>query len=212
MVHNDPKESLKKMKRSPLHVSLKFGVIGVLLFHQAAFSAPKSSFVSQKELQNLAEYHFSLAQGYSGEGDLDKAIEEYRLALVFDPGSAFLYARLAAEYVKKGMLSAALETAQEAIKKNPKFVDARLILAGLYSAMHESKLAIREYDQVLKYDPKNEEAVVFKAQVLTEDDQNLAALAVLKNFVKTHPDSPVAFYYLAKSEEQEGHIEQAVRD
>lgn len=31
-----------------------------------------------------AEYHFSLAQAYSAEGNSDRAIEEYKLTLLFD--------------------------------------------------------------------------------------------------------------------------------
>ena len=166
--------------------------------------------ISRRDLDSLAEYHFSLAQAYSGEGELDRAIEEYQLALVFDPHSALIYARLSAEYVKKGMLSAALESTQEALKKDPKFIDARLILAGLYSAMHESKLAIQEYDRVLKQDSKNEEAVVFKSQVLVEEGRNPEAIEALRKFVKSYPDSPVAYFYLARSEEQENHFQQAV--
>src|SRR4051794_1798516 len=36
----------------------------------------------------LAEYHFSLAQAYSADGNIDKAIEEYKLTLMYDPLSA----------------------------------------------------------------------------------------------------------------------------
>src|SRR5262249_26716066 len=80
-----------------------------------------------------AEYHFSLAQAYVAEGNPDRAIEEYKLTLAFDPNSPLIYARLATEYIKKGMMSAAMETCKEALQRDPNYIDARLMLAGLYS-------------------------------------------------------------------------------
>ena len=70
------------------------------------------------------------------------------------------------------MLSAAMEMCKEALQRDPKFTDARLILAGLYSTSHEAEAALDEYERVLEEDPKHEEAVVYKAQVLSEGGQN----------------------------------------
>jgi len=128
--------------------------------------AKKYSDRAQKNSEASAEYHFSLAQAYVAEGSPDRAIEEYKLALMFDPNSALVYARLATEYIKKGMLSDAMATCKEALQRDPKYVDARLMLAGLYSSMKETDEAVREYGIVLTQDPKNEEAAIYRAQGL----------------------------------------------
>ncbi len=157
-----------------------------------------------------AEAHFSLAQAYSSDGNADGAIEEYKLALMYDSHSALLYSRLATEYVKKGMFSLAMETCKEALQRDPNYLDARLILAGLYSTSHESKAALKEYDRVLKIDPKHEEAAVFKSQVLIEDGHIAEAAQSLRQFIKHNPQSALSYYYLGRTEQQQDHFKGAV--
>ncbi len=157
-----------------------------------------------------AEYHFSMAQAYSTEGESDRAIEEYKLTLMFDPDSAIVYSRLAGEYVKKGMLSLAMETCRDALARDSKMVDARLMLAGLYSTARENSAALREYDLILNADPGNEEAVVYKAQVLVEDEKASEASSLLRKFVKKAGESAVAWYYLGRVEQKRGKTAEAI--
>lgn len=157
-----------------------------------------------------AEYHFSLAQAYSSDGDLDRSIEEYKLALLFDSNSPLLYTRLAAEYVRKGLLAAAMESCKDALKLNPKFQDAHLILGGLYAASHDISSAIKEYDGVLKVSPQHEEAVVYKAQLLIENAQALRAIQDLKQFIKKNPESSLAWYFLGRAEHQRENTKNAI--
>lgn len=166
--------------------------------------------MSGKNAEASAEYHFAMAQAYTAEGSPDRAIEEYKLAILFDPNSALVHARLAGEYIKKGMLSEALETCKEAVRLDPQYVDARLMLAGLYSGAHEAQLALAEYERILKVNPKHEEAAVYRAQVLMEDGRPEDALKGLRVFVKANPDSPVAFYYLGRAEQTQNHFAEAV--
>ncbi len=202
--------------------SLKITVFGLILgglyaqsltsIYAAGEEKQKKNLVDEKikSNQQQAEYHFSLAQGYANEGDVDKAIEEYKLALIFDSESALIHARLASELVKKGMLSAALGSAKEAVRLDPKFIDARLILAGLYSTAHENQAALDEYDQILKFDPKNEEALIYKCQVLLEDGKVSQAAVMLRQYTQKNPDSALGFYYLARAEQIAGHFKPAV--
>jgi tetratricopeptide (TPR) repeat protein len=176
----------------------------------SALGAPGSA-QNAKGAEASAEYHFSLAQAYVADGNPDRAIEEFKITLMFDPGSALVYARLASEYVKKGMLSAAMETCKEALQRDEDFVDARLMLAGLYATTHESQAALNEYDKVLKKDPKHEEATVYKAQVLLEDGRAQDAIKTLEIFTKKAPDSVLGWYYLARAHEHENHFKEAVR-
>lgn len=177
---------------------------------QLATADQKQVVKSSPSTNQQAEYHFSLAQGYANEGETDRAVEEYKLALMFDPNSAILYARLSSEYIKKGMLSSAMEASKEALRHDPGFIDARLILGGLYSALHESQSALREYDQILKLSPKNEEALVYKAQVLIEDGKLAQAVNVLRRFTQLNSDSALVFYYLGRAEQQQNHMKGAL--
>ena len=172
--------------------------------------AKKNALEAKKNAISSAEYHFSLAQAYSSDGNPDRAIEEYKLTLMFDPNSALVYTRLASEFIKKGMLTSSMEACKEAVRLDTKYIDARLILAGLYSAAHESPLALAEYDRILKLDPKNEEAAVYKAQVLIEDNLITQAGAVLRQFTQKNSESVLAFFYLGRVEQQLGHFKPAI--
>ena len=169
----------------------------------------KNAEIAQKNTEVSAEYHFSMAQAYVAEGNPDRAIEEYKLTLMFDPNSPLVYARLAAEYVKKGMLSAAMETCKEALQRDPKFIDARLMLAGLYSTSHETEAALVEYDRVLKFDPKNEEAAIYKAQALIDAEREAEAVKTLRTFVKKSSDSALVWYYLGRAEHKMDHFKES---
>ena len=102
-----------------------------------------------------------MAQAYSTDGDPDRAIEEYKLTLMFDPNSALIYARLATEYVKKGMLSAAMETCKEAIERDPNYTDARLLLAGSVFDSSSMTAALAEYDRILKNESQERRSSMF---------------------------------------------------
>jgi tetratricopeptide (TPR) repeat protein len=173
-------------------------------------ASPTAAAPSKADVQGGADYHFSLAQAYVAEGNPDRAIEEYKLTLMFDPNSPLVYTRLAAEYVKKGMMSAALETCKAALQLDPNFTDARLIAAGLYAETHDTTTAVHEYDLVLKKDPQNEEAAVYKSQALFEGDQPEQAVKTLKVFVAKNPESALGYYYLGHLEQEEEHAPAAI--
>ncbi|NDD91543.1 hypothetical protein EBZ37_05605, partial [bacterium] len=149
--------------------------------------------------ESSAEYHYSLAQAYSVEGQIDRAIEEYRLTLVYDPGSAWVHTRLAAEWVRKGDVAQALEFAKKAVELDAKLIDAHLILAGIYSATRQNDVALQHYDKVLRLDPAHEEAFVFKSQVQFEQGKVEQSMATLRQLLKKNPESYLGWFYLARS-------------
>jgi len=157
-----------------------------------------------------AEYHYSLAQAYSSDGQTDRAIEEYRLTLMFDPGSAWVHARLAAEWLKKGEAAQALESCRKALALDPKLIDARLMLAGILSTTQQSDDALHEYDRVIKQEPAHEEAHLFKSHLLGELSRNGEAVKTLKALVKRNPDSHMGWFYLGLAERRVDHWAEAV--
>lgn len=159
-----------------------------------------------------SDYHFTLAQAYSAEGKVDRAIEEFRAALAYDSKSSMLHAKLAAEYLKKGSTSFAIEECKQAIALDPKYVDVRLMLGGIYSISSESDLALAEYDAVLKLQPNNDEAAVFKTQVLVEKERQEEALKFIRGFVAKVKDSAAAWFYAGKLEYAKDNTSVAVQN
>jgi tetratricopeptide (TPR) repeat protein len=119
-----------------------------------------------------AYYHFSLghlyaelAGAYGTRGDyLNKAIENYRLALKADPSATFLADELSDLYVQAGQTRTAVLEAEEAIRQNPDDLTARRILGRIYTRMigdpqqrqvneEMVKRAIEQYKKVSEKDP-----------------------------------------------------------
>ena len=159
-----------------------------------------------------SDYHFALAQAYSSEGKVDRAIEEFRAALAYDPNSALLHERLAGEYLKKNSFSFAVDECRKALELDPNSVEVHLMLGGVYSLSNETEKAIQEYDTTLKLDPTNDEAAVFKTQVLVEKDRAEEALKFIRKFTAKVTDSAAAWFYAGKLEQAKDNLEAAVRD
>ncbi len=157
-----------------------------------------------------AETHFTLAQAYAHEGKVDRAIEEYRAALSYDPESSILHAKLASEYLKQGSTTFAIEECLKSLKIDPKAVEVHLMLGGIYALNSESDLALAEYEKALKLDPENDEAAVFKTQVLTEKERYGDALKFIRSFTVKVKDSAAAWFYLGKLEQNQGRTNEAI--
>lgn len=182
---------------------------------QLAPNTPRPNNDSAKKIesgssQNQASYHFSMGQAFSLEGDSDKAIEEYKVALIYDPNSAVIHTRLAGEYVKKGLLTFAIEQCKIAVKLDPKYIDARLLLAGLYSSTKLVTEALEQYDAVLKIEPRNSEAYVFKGSLLLDEGRVNESINVLKTLVQKDAEYYLGYYYLGRAYQRDEKMELAI--
>lgn len=147
-----------------------------------------------------ADYHFTLAESLSLEGESARAIEEYKLTLVYDPNSAQVRLRLAAEFVKSGLVSEAVEQCKAALEIDPKHEDARLLLGGLYSAMRMYDDAINQYNTVVKNNAENFEAPLFIGAILAEQKKYKEAVAQFEQLAKNkdNPSPHIAWYYIGR--------------
>ncbi len=151
-------------------------------------------------MRTQADYYFSMGEAYSLEGNSAKAVESFKMTLVYDQNSPTVNMRLAGEYLKQGMISESLSQAEEAVKKDDKNVDAHLLLGGLYSSMKLYPKAMDQYHTVLKLDPKNTEAPLYIGALYSEQKQSDKAVGYFESLVK-NPDyaSPyLAQYYIGR--------------
>lgn len=170
--------------------------------------------MGDEEAQQRASQHFSLGQSFSLEGNADRAIEEYKMALVYDPDSAVIHTRLATEYVKKGLLTFAIEECKNAVRLDPEYTDARLLLAGLYGATKMLPEALAQYEAILKSKKLTADAraevYVFKGSLLLEEGRPQEALASLNQLIKDDPESHMGHYYLGAAHGKLGNVDRAV--
>src|SRR5262245_35010785 len=86
-------------------------------------------------LSSQADYHFTMGETFGYEGQSARAIEEFKTTLIYDPKSVHVRLRLAAEYVRLGNLTEAVEQGEIAVEMAPQNVEAHMMLGGLYSGL-----------------------------------------------------------------------------
>lgn len=164
-----------------------------------------------------AYYHFSvgemyeeLAEAYGNRSDyVDKAIDNYRLAMKEDPQhSSFLVEDIAELYRISGHLREAVEEAQSALKTNPKDLDARRVLAHIYTqeigdpqtnrideAM--AKKAIEQYKLISEQDPKDIDSLIMLGRIDRVVNDSVDAEAAFKKAMEVDSSNPDAVTGLA---------------
>lgn len=147
-------------------------------------------------MTSQADYHFTLAESLSLEGKAQKALEEFRLTLLYDPQSVLVHLRIAAEYIRLGMITESLESAQTAIEIEPKNIDARMMLGGLYTSLKAFDKALTHYRKVLETEPYQPEAAILVGGLLAEQRKYKEAIDHLDSLTKAKKfEEPEKAYY-----------------
>lgn len=167
---------------------------------------PEGDAIDARHLQAKADYHFTLGDAYALEGNVDKAVEELRHALVYDDRSVTIRLRLAAEYIKKGLISEALEQVEASVEIRPDSVEAHFLLGSLYSAMKSYEKAETEYRAVLRISPGHSESRLMLGAVLAEQKKWEEAFSTLTALAQD-PDAKephLAWFYLGRIQVESG--------
>lgn len=160
-------------------------------------------------MRTQADYHFSMGEAYSLDGNHSKAVEAFKMTLLYDQESPTVNIRLATEYFKTAQFTEALSHAEEAIRKDPKNIEGRLLLGGLYLSLKLFPKAIAQYEYILKIQPNNIEAPVYLGAAYTEIKAYEKAVRFFESLVKNDEYSTpyLAYYYIGRvRSEQKGEL------
>jgi tetratricopeptide (TPR) repeat protein len=102
----------------------------------AAQSAAPASPASPDEVGE-AYYRFVLGRHFESEGDIDRAVEAYRVAARLDPSSAEIRAELAGLYARQGRLEDAMAEAQRALEIDNANHEAHKVMGTLLASVVE---------------------------------------------------------------------------
>ncbi|MCB0366078.1 MAG: tetratricopeptide repeat protein [Bdellovibrionaceae bacterium] len=157
-------------------------------------------------LQSQSDYHYTMGESYSLEGNSEKAIEEFKLTLIYDPNSVMVRLRLSVEYVRQGLLSEAIEQAELAVKMDPKSSEGRLLLGGLYSSLKMYEVALKQYQTILEFEPKNEEARIYIGAILAEQKKFEESIQMFEELAKISDREKKfqAYYYIGRIRAEQG--------
>lgn len=167
-------------------------------------------------MRTQADYYFAMGEAYSLDGNVAKAIESFKMVLVYDQESPAVNMRLSTEYLKQGLISESMAQAEEAVKKDPKNIDAHLLLGGLYSSMKLYPKALAEYNKVMKLQPGNTEAPLYIGALYSEQKQSDTAVKYFESLIKNpeYTTPYLAHYYIGRvrAEQSEAKYQKAAED
>lgn len=180
----------------------------------AAKLPPASSQASSPK--SLAYYHFALghmyedmAGAYNNRSDyVNKAIENFRLAMKEDPSTGFLVEDIAELYRASGRLREAVEEAQAALKANPNDLNARRVLARIYTQQigdaqanrideGMARRAVDQYKAITEQDPKDVDSLIMLGRLDRVLNSSVDGESAFRKALAVDPDNEDAMTGLA---------------
>lgn len=118
------------------------------------------------------QYYEEMGRAYAKENVSEKAIENFKLALLHNPARTTAHIQLSDEYRKIEMNQLAANELTEVLKQNPKNTEALIKLGDLYLSAQIFSKAKENFQSVLEINPQNENAKWFLFYIarLEKDD------------------------------------------
>lgn len=166
--------------------------------------------LTAKGEHDQAYYHYMMGAMKENQRDYTGAIAEYREALKYDPEASDIFARLASLYAQTDRLDEAVQDATKAIQSNPDNEEAHRMLGQVFmqklytgdGSPENVGKATKEFEEVLRIDPDDDNAMLTLAQLYMQGKQPEKAADVLSKYVGSNPDSPSAIMSLASAYQQ----------
>jgi tetratricopeptide (TPR) repeat protein len=188
--------------------------VGIVGFASAVVPLLAQSAPAPKPSDKAAAYyHYTLGHMYAeqagNKGDfLNRAIENFRLALKADPSATFISEELSDLYIQAGRLREAVQDSEEAIRTNPNDLNARRMLGRIYTRMigdsqqgkiNEEMLrkATEQYTRISEADPKDIETWLMLGRLHKIGQNSVEAEKAYKKILDIDPNHEDALTGLA---------------
>ncbi|MCX5697877.1 MAG: tetratricopeptide repeat protein [Candidatus Omnitrophica bacterium] len=177
-----------------------------VLFCFASFLLARGIALSSDKNTAAALSHYIVASVYDRQGELQKAIPEYKAALKADFENTDIHVGLASTYIKDNNIPKAIEELGLAVKFDPEAVEPHALLAILYSVQNKTEDANREYEIALqnasKLEPKNPDIYKTLGVIYLQQKKYQSALDMYRIILELSPGDAQAHFYIADIYEQ----------
>ena len=158
---------------------------------------------------SLGHLYAEMAAAYGNRGEyFSKAVDSYRAALKADPSATFISEELSDLYIQAGKLREAVLDAEDQLKQNPNDLNARRLLARIYTRLIGDsqtnqidagmvKKAIEQYQKITESDPKDVESWIMQGRLQKALMNSTEAMAAYKKALELQPNYPEAAKALA---------------
>jgi len=143
-----------------------------------------------------------------------EALDEFSRAGLYDPRSDNIKVRTAIDYIKLNDKPRAISVLNEALQVNPDSLQARTLLAFLYTATGEPQLAEIQYELILKQaaqtDPQNLEVHRYLGQLYFQQRKFDMALEQFNFILKSEPKDTDAKLFIGLIYDETGKRKEAI--
>lgn len=151
----------------------------------------------REESRGLTSYIMGVIYDFNGESE--KAIEEFKKSENF-ADNYIIHLRLGGEYARTGNLPIAIKELQTVIQHDAENVQARYLLALIYSTQKEFDKAAQEYEAILKSfsqaEPENIEIYNYLGQLYYAQKDYPKAISQYEIILSLNPDNPDVMFTL----------------
>ncbi len=157
----------------------------------------------------LGHMYAELASQNGNRGDyFNKAVDSFRAALKADPNATFISEELSELYIQSGRIREAVTQAEDALKENPNDLNARRLLARIYTRLigdsqsnrideNMVKRAVEQYQKITAADPKDIESWLMLGRLEKVLQNSTDAMAAYKKVLDLDADNEEAMTGLA---------------
>ena len=170
-----------------------------LLIAFLCFSTGESWGKTSQEQKAKSLAYYAVGVVYDLQGFTEEAIEEYQKAAQYNESTA-IYLRLGAGYARLGKLSRAIEELDKVLDQDNKNVQARYLLALIYSTQKEFDQAAEQYEAILTSfshaEPENIEIYGYLAQLYYSQKQYNKAIEQFEVILSFYPNDTNVLFLL----------------
>ncbi len=186
--------SVHRLLSLPCLIFLAFSAYG----QNAPAAADKSAAYYSYSLGHMYA-EMAAANGNRGEF-FGKAVDNYRAALKADPSATFIVEELSDLYVQAGRLREAVTQAEDELKQDPNNLNARRLLARIYTRLigdaqqnrideNMVKRAVEQYSKITEGDPKDIDSWLMLGRLDKVLQNSTEAVAAYKKALELDPDN-----------------------
>lgn len=212
-----------KLPNTP-YLSLFVWILLVPLFNGCAPLSPEGVNVASQQLIAEGEEKYPTAEhpdsscsyfyflwGTHAENNkrYSEAEEAFEKALICDPDSRYILRRLPILLIRMEKYDDAATWLRKIIRKYPKDLQDRLLLARLYIRNNEKEKAIELYNELITMSPDDETLLLRLGFLYLERNQLKEAKQVFQQALKVNPESLFAHLYFARLAAKKGDYREA---
>jgi len=185
-----------------------------LTTHYYSELAMKASQALAEAAPDSAQAQQLEAEAFESQGQLDKAVTQYRTILEKNPQRRGIHYRLGRLYLTKTPADTenARKELEDELKMDPDSAAAEFLLGEIARQAGQWDDAIKHFGRATKLDEAFVEAYLALGISLNASGKFGEAVSPLENYVKVQPDDPAGHYQLATAYARTGRKQDAQRE